>query len=171
MTSISWDWKDFMKKILLSQNQIALVDDWNYEWLSQWKWFATWNKDTQSFYAKRNGGTYPNRKTISMHREIMKTPIGMICDHKNHNTLLNIEENLRKVTPTQSNMNRRILKENSLKERCIRKTPYGFQVRVEVGGVMVHDKFFKDLDEAIASRNWAICLYHGEYANLEKRDG
>lgn len=157
-----------MKSLILSQNQTTWVDDWNFEWLNQWKWYAIWNKDTQSFYAKRNDGIPPNRGTISIHREIMKTPKDMICDHINHDTLLNTEGNLRNVTPAQSNMNR-VLRENSLKERCIRKTPYGFQVRVKVGGVMVHDKFFKEIEDAIASRDWAINKYHGEYANLEKR--
>ena len=29
-----------MREISLSQGQVALVDDADYSWLSQWKWFA-----------------------------------------------------------------------------------------------------------------------------------
>ena len=40
-----------MKKILLTQNQVALVDDQDYDWLNQWKWCAIQGRYT--FYAMR----------------------------------------------------------------------------------------------------------------------
>ena len=55
-----------MKKIELTQGQVALVDDCDYEYLSQWKWYAAWMKG--GFRAKRNSPTVNGkRKNILMH--------------------------------------------------------------------------------------------------------
>jgi len=42
-----------MKKILLTQGQYALVDDADYEELSNFNWYAKWDAHTKSFYAGR----------------------------------------------------------------------------------------------------------------------
>ncbi len=61
-----------MKKIPLTQGQVALVDDADYEWLSRWKWCAMWCSSTDSFYAVRHI-RLPNGKwtTLRMHRAIL----------------------------------------------------------------------------------------------------
>jgi hypothetical protein len=38
-----------MRKILLTQNQIVLVDNDDYKWLNQWKWHA--RKWRNNYYA------------------------------------------------------------------------------------------------------------------------
>lgn len=89
-----------MKTINLTQGQVALVDDWNYDWLNQWKWYA--RKDSNgNYYAQRS--PYPRgSKAIMMHREIMKTPKGLDVDHIDHNGLNCLEENMRNCTHKQN---------------------------------------------------------------------
>ena len=90
-----------MKTIPLSRGLVTMVDDSDYEWLSQWKWFARKSRDT--YYAYRNGkrnGT--KRPMIIMHREIMQTPDGMQTDHKDWNGLNNQRHNLRNCTADQN---------------------------------------------------------------------
>jgi hypothetical protein len=41
-----------MKEIELTQGQVALVDDIDYEFLMQWKWHAAWNRN--GFRARRS---------------------------------------------------------------------------------------------------------------------
>ena len=60
-----------MKEIKLTQGQVALVDDEDYELVSQYKWYARYNKDTQSYYALRNMNSVQGRHTLFMHRFIM----------------------------------------------------------------------------------------------------
>ncbi len=93
-----------MKLIPLTQGQFAQVDDEDYEYLNQWKWLA--HKSYKTIYAERNvrikGG---KQVTIKMHRIIMNTDKGMLCDHKDHNGLNNVRSNLRNCTSTENQRN------------------------------------------------------------------
>jgi hypothetical protein len=57
-----------MKRIALTKGKEALVDDQDYEYLMQWKWKASHNRNT--FYANAcTSRTYPGgRQYFSMHR-------------------------------------------------------------------------------------------------------
>lgn len=151
------------KTIQLTQGQVALVDDWRYEELNQWKWNAQWDKHLESFYAVRNEGKQPFQRKIMMHRQIMNTPKGMMCDHRNHNTLDNQEYNLRNVTSSQNQMNRGAQSNNQLGQKCIHPLGKGYAVTVKKGGERFN-KYFGTLAEAIVARDEAIKRLHGEYA-------
>lgn len=89
-----------MKEIQLSQDKVALVDDEDYDWLNQWKWYICTQKKTS--YVLR----IKERKTILMHRQIMNAQKGELIDHKDGNGLNNQKSNLRKCTRSQNNANR-----------------------------------------------------------------
>jgi len=101
-----------MKKIELTQNQYALVDDEDYNRLNRWKWCAGYYSCIKSYYAKRNTPRDKNGKhtTICMHRIIMNAPSNLQVDHRNHDTLDNRKENLRLCTYSQNGMNRKLHK-------------------------------------------------------------
>jgi len=95
-----------MKKIPLTQGKFALVDDEDYETLMQWKWHI------DQGYAKRGECIDKTRgarkyRIVLMHRKIMNTPESMDVDHIDHNKLNNQKANLRNVTKSQNNMNRK----------------------------------------------------------------
>ncbi|GAJ01158.1 unnamed protein product [marine sediment metagenome] len=93
------------KVIALTQGKVALVDDADFEWLNQWKWYAF--KDPRVYYARRN--SYENGKvcTIQMHRAILNPPLGSDSDHINGNGLDNRRTNLRVCTHAENCQNRR----------------------------------------------------------------
>lgn len=59
------------KEIQLTQDQVSLVDDADYEWLNQWQWHAVRSGNT--FYAARYETTKNGKqRLILMHEEIME---------------------------------------------------------------------------------------------------
>lgn len=89
------------KQIKLTQNQYAIVDDEDYEYLNQWKWYAEWNQRGHVYYAVRTS----KNKRIYMHRMLMNTPKGAQTDHINNNSLDNRKSNLRICSHRQNQQN------------------------------------------------------------------
>jgi hypothetical protein len=95
-----------MREVKLSQGKVALVNDEDYAAISQFKWSAQRYKDM--LYAVRHIYLLDGTRTHQgMHVFIMKPPPGLWVDHKDHNGLRNIRENLRIATPSQNSANRR----------------------------------------------------------------
>lgn len=95
-----------MKQIRLSKGLFALVDDADFEWLSQWKWHASLSSRGTKWYAVRNERVNGETIRTRMHRVIMgvdpKPTDGMVVDHINHNSLDNRRENLEIVSQTEN---------------------------------------------------------------------
>ncbi len=91
--------EDF-RLIPLTQGKFAIVSAEDYDRLAQHKWCAVKGRDT--FYAKR----VSKGRVVSMHREIMRAPKGVVCDHKNHDGLDNRKSNLRLCTSAQNQYNK-----------------------------------------------------------------
>lgn len=153
-----------MKSIPLSKGQIAMIDDEDYERVSEFKWYALWNKDTQSYYAARSAGGRINKHIEYLHRFIMQTPKGMICDHRNHNTLDDRKSNLRNCTPAQSSLNTRMSTRNTTGHRCITLRRNKYRVVIKADTKTIFDRVFPTLDEAIVFRDKAIAKHHGDFA-------
>jgi hypothetical protein len=68
------------------------------------KWCAHFNKGNKSFYIF--GKNHKREKNIYLHRYITGSPDGMVVDHIDHNTLNNIDKNLRIITTGENMQNR-----------------------------------------------------------------
>lgn len=146
------------KLITLSNGMHALVDDWWFEKLNQYKWDAL--KSGKAFYAKRRG----NGKNIFMARVIANTPDKMQVDHINHDTLDNREENLRNATRSQNKMNGNVRSNNKLGKKNIHIHHGSFRVEIYKDGKREFRKIFHSLDEAVCERNEALKEIHGDFA-------
>jgi hypothetical protein len=96
-----------MRTIPLSQGYVALVDDADYERVSQFKWSAT--KTKTNVYGIRKV-RLPNGRTTSqmLHRFIMGVTHPRVdVDHKDHNGLNNQRQNLRLCVRGENNGNSR----------------------------------------------------------------
>ena len=104
-----------MKTIELTQGQVALVDDEDFEWLSKWKWCADKTSRNGNYYAARYPRKNENRskKYIRMHREILGAKPCAQGDHRDGNGLNNCRDNLRVCTHAQNQQNKRISKKNT----------------------------------------------------------
>ena len=95
-----------MKQIFLTKGFIALVDDDDYNHLSQWKWHVSNGYAVRTRHFKDLNGKWC-KQTIFMHRVIMNTPKGMYTDHVDQNKLNNCKPNLRFCTISENNRNRK----------------------------------------------------------------
>ena len=158
-----------MKEIKLTQNKIALVDDEDYEYLSQFKWRVTFNKT--SYYAVRWANRRKkDQKLISMHRDIMNTPSNLEIDHIDHDTLNNQKSNLRNCTHLQNKRNT-IKRENKTSKylgvhlvkfkntASYRACIYIMKRRIDLG-------YFKDEKLAAMAYDKKARELFGEFANL-----
>jgi hypothetical protein len=105
-----------MKKIPLTQDKFALVDDEDYKWLNQRKWYAIHIRKDYWYAARSNYiDDWKKPNTIRMHREILGLKKGndKKTDHKDGNGLNNQRYNLRCCTVTQNGQNRKIQKHSS----------------------------------------------------------
>jgi len=147
-----------MKQIKLTQNQFAIVDNKNYKWLNQWKWFALWAEGNKSFYAvrmsnRKNGKQYK----ISMAREILGLTYGdkRESDHRNHNTLDNRESNLRIVTHQQNLFNYK-----KTKGYCWNETAKKYHAYIGINNKMIYLGLFNTAKQAHNAYLEAKELYH-----------
>lgn len=95
-----------MKEIPLTQGQVAIVDDEDYEWLSAFSWHAKFNPGTKTYYAERSVYTPTGVRTFGMHRDIIGATLGTEVDHLDRDALNNRRYNLRTCTTSQNQANR-----------------------------------------------------------------
>jgi len=155
-----------MKKIPLTQGQSSLVDDEDFEFLNQFKWYAHWSRHNKAYYATRKG---QKQKHILMHRFLMKTPDGMVCDHINHNTLDNQKRNLRNCTFLENAWNKKKYKTNTTGVKGVRFQQGKYDAQLIVRGVVVFRARFETKEEAEAAYEREARKHHGEFYYDEKQ--
>lgn len=108
-----------MKTISLTQGKAAIVDDEDYDWLNQVKWYTKVTSDGYKIYAARFKRIDGRPTTIYMHRAIMggnldepEIPQGYEVDHDNDDGLDNRRENLKIVTKSENCSRKKFFKEN-----------------------------------------------------------
>lgn len=153
-----------MKTIQLTQNKITLVDDEDYEYLSQWKWNAF--KTKNGFYAARCIWVNKKPKNIYMHRLIMNTEKGLMCDHIDHDTLNNQKSNLRNCTRQQNQLNKNLYCHSKNKYKGMTYHTGAYTVSVNYQNKRYYLGRFKDEIEAAKAYDKKALELHGEFANL-----
>ena len=159
------------KEIILTQGKVAIVDDEDYDYLNQWKWFAS-NRNGK-FYVVRNITVSKNKKTIIyMHRIIMKPPLGMIVDHINHDTFDNRKINLRICTHAENMRNSKININNKsgYKGVSYQENRNNYRAQIKFNNKTINIGDFIDPIDAARAYNAAALKYHGEFAHLNKID-
>lgn len=157
-----------MMKIPLTQSKFALVDDEDYEWLSQWKWCP--HKNGHATYAHRNLKIGDHWGVILMHREIMKLQPGdgIIIDHIDRNSLNNQKSNLRVSNKSQNAINSRLNCNNSSGYRGVfldrRDGKWYSQIRVNYK--KIHGGRFEDKVSAALSYDKLAIKHYGKDAFL-----
>ena len=174
-----------MKTISLTKGMFALVDNEDYDYLNQWKWYT--NKCINTNYAIRDARNTDRTKgkQILMHRLILNISDNMFCDHIDHNGLNNQKTNLRIVDKIQNAQNSNKRKNTSTKYKgvCTYNMDYNYKStvtgvtkryeypliyssQIRVNKKTIHLGYFKNEIEAAIAYNKAAILYFKEYALL-----
>jgi hypothetical protein len=155
-----------MREIPLTQGYVTIVDDEDYDFLMQWKWYAVKDEGGKRMYARRAA---PGLKTVRMHSAILGTPTGIRVDHINHDGLDNRRANLRRATNTQNVYNQRCRKQNITGFKGVivnRGRGKAFIAGIRVNGKQIHLGLFEDAREAAIAYNRAAVKHFGEFAYL-----
>lgn len=151
-----------MKQIPLTQGKFALVDDEDYEWLNQWKWYYS------NGYAVRGDYSGGKRKTVWMHRVILSDELkpGMVCDHVNRVGVDNRRGNLRVCTQAE-NMRNSSSREGS-SSGYLGVCAYGgkWAARIRLGSKQRHLGHYLSEEDAALAYNRAAIKAGLKFANL-----
>lgn len=150
-----------MKYIPLSKGQFAVVDDEDYESLSQFKWCLHSNG-----YAKRHEGGRNNRRCIYMHRMVARALESDSVDHADGNKLNNSRSNLRVCTHQQNCYNTKMHKDNISGKKGVTliKATGRYMARIQANGKSRHLGVFATPEEASECYAQAAQRLHGEFS-------
>lgn len=151
-------------QIPLSRGYVALVDAADADAVSAFKWSALVKPRT--VYAYRNvyraDGT---RTTQSLHRFLAGFPV---TDHINGNGLDNRRANLREVTKSENNRNRRRGLDNTSGYKGVTwvKRDHRWQARIHTQQRRLSLGVYRTAEEAARAYDAAARQFYGEYAAL-----
>ena len=147
------------KSIPLTRGKSALVDDEDFEWLNQWKWYCNHG------YAVRKSSNLPGKqKMIFMHREILQTPDDMESDHINRDRQDNRRENLRVCTTAENQHNAKIRSDNTSGFKGVSFNRHTEKWEARIGnGNRIYLGLFDSLDDAVHVYNKAARELYGKF--------
>ncbi len=142
----------------------AMVDEADFEWASQWKWYP--HADGKTLYVQRNLVGIKG-KTVILHRELIKPPAGFLIDHRDGNGLNNQRANLRVATTTQNARNqRKPCTGRSSRYKGVTKVGGRWQAQIGANGRSRYIGMYSTEIEAAIAYNGAALEAHGEFARI-----
>ena len=150
-----------IRLIPLTKGQNAIVDANDFEWLSQWNWYACRNNMSGKFYAYRTVA----KRGVPMHRVILGFPEQV--DHRNGNTLDNRRENIRACTCAQNACNRSKHSNNRSGIKGVRRSHGKWCAQIGINGKNKHLGLFRTAGEAASAYKRAAMELHGDFAHAE----
>jgi hypothetical protein len=159
-----------MKVIPLNRGKFVLVDDEDFERLSEYKWYC--RKDYNTFYASRT--IYPDgqksKTTLQMHREVLRlTPMDKVSvDHRNRNGLDNQKNNLRIAAGSINQINTKKRKDNTSGFRGVNwsKPHNKWVARISISGRRISCGTYTDIVNAAKAYDDFALKYRKENAIL-----
>jgi hypothetical protein len=153
-----------MKELALSSGAgVTIVDDDDFEYLSQWRWHLN-----ASGYATRCG--HPKRgvyEKLYIHRIVIGAQQGQVVDHINGNKLDNRKGNLRLCNWSQNGFNKGKQSNGRTSQyKGVFKTGNRWGAKIQANGRLYNLGGYATEVEAAGAYNEAARELHGEFAHL-----
>jgi len=162
-----------MKEIPLSRGMVSLVDDEDFERVSQYRWVVKSNR-TGQIYAHRALWVGGKRTSQTMHRFILGlTNPRVQTDHRDGDGLNNQKQNIRTCGQEDNAKNRRKLKPSSSQYKGVafRDNPPRWIGRIRVSGKYIWLGAYMTEIAAAQAYNAAAQEHFGEFAKLNRVEG
>jgi hypothetical protein len=159
--------------ITLSQGKFAIVDESDFEYLNQWKWY--YNSTGYAVTRMRLNEGSRKSKIVKMHRVILSiTDSSIQVDHINHNRLDNRRANLRLCTTFGNNQNRQHTGNNRSGYKGVTKPTNNPKFVARISTMISGEQVFINLGsytskhDAAREYNKAAIEMYGEFAVLNE---
>ena len=149
-----------MKEIHLYGGAVALVDDEDFDLVSQYHWKRVGHAGKPSYAYGYKIGAWKGPR-IMMHRLILCVEAGQITDHINRNGLDNRRANLRTCTYRENNINK-ATRPNKTGFRGVEPINSGARFRARVDSE--HCGTFPTAEQAARAYDCIARIRHGEFA-------
>jgi hypothetical protein len=180
-----------MKRIPLTRGKVALIDDEDFDRVSQYTWFCrAEGYAARGYVAGYRDPTQPHSKNSNqiikieyLHRFLMKPPDGMTVNHINGNRLDDRRCNLRICTKMESSRNRKAVTPGLGRKRRGRWSKFKgvcylrgkenvsrWRAQIHVGGRVFYGGHHRTAEEAARAYDRLAIQYFGEFARLNFND-
>lgn len=151
-------------ELTLSNGAITIIDEEDVSIVEGYQWTNV------AGYAGRVEKKNGVRKSIKLHREIVKCPRGSVVDHINGDTLDNRKVNLRICTQAENirNSTKHSRKEYTRYKGIFKKSSGNWTAMIQVNKKSYHLGSFKYEEDAAFAYDKAAEKLHGGYAKLNR---
>lgn len=159
-----------MAEIQLTRGHVAIVDDNDFDWLNQWKWFTReshgiWYAERRTLASEGRG-----RRNVAMHAFLMRPDPGLEVDHRDGDGLNNRRSNLRVCVRAHNLLNRRLRSDNSTGFKGVALRGGRYFARVQAFGQEHSLGYYRTAEEAARAYDRGARVHHGEFARLNFPD-